>query len=307
MDIRSVDYVLAVADHGSLRAAAAAIGITQPALTKAIRRMEDETGVRLFDRTARGVRPTIYGEAMLRHARNLRASLRASRAEIAALRAGAAGSVRIGAGPSWERAVLPQAIAAFRADRPEVRIHVLGGADDALKSRLREGALDFVLAATPDSPALEPDLEWKTLQTDDYCVIAARAHPLRRRRAIPLGALAAYPWILPGPHSLMVQRLHGLFRAQGLPAPEPVIETDIVPLRHQLLGTGPYLSFTAAGFVRELRDRSVIRLDVPAAVNARSAGVITRRGMEPSPAAARLIATIGLAAQADARLLTSPC
>jgi DNA-binding transcriptional LysR family regulator len=303
MDIRSVDYVLAVADHGSLRAAAAAIGITQPALTKAIRRMEDETGVRLFDRSARGVRPTIYGEAMLRHARNLRASLRASRAEIAALRAGAAGSVRIGAGPSWERAVLPQAIAAFRAERPEVRIHVLGGTDDALKARLREGALDFVLAATPDSPSLEPDLEWQTLQTDFYCVIAAREHPLRRRRGLRLGELADYPWILPGPHSLMVQRLRGLFRAQGLAAPEPAIETDIVPLRHQLLGTGPYLSFSAAGFVRELRDRRIVELDVPEAVNARSAGVITRRGMEPSPAAARLIATIAAAAQRDARLL----
>lgn len=307
MDIRSVDYVLAVADHGSLRAAAAAIGITQPALTKAIRRMEDETGVRLFDRTARGVRPTIYGDAILRHARNLRASLRASRAEIAALRAGAAGNVRIGAGPSWERAVLPQAIAAFRAERPEVRIHVLGGTDDALKVRLREGALDFVLAATPDSPAIEPDLEWQTLQTDSYCVIAARQHPLRRRRAIPLAALAAYPWILPGAHSLMVQRLHGLFRAHGLAAPNPAIETDIVVLRHQLLATGPYVSFSAAGLVRELRDRSIIHLDVPAALNARAAGVITRRGMEPSPAAAALIATIGRAARANARLLPPGC
>lgn len=292
MDIRVVDYMLAVSEHGSLRAAAQAVGVTQPALTKAIRRIEDEAGAPLFHRTARGVRPTVYGEAMLRHARNLRVSLRSATVEIAALKAGTAGVVRIGAGPSWERAILPEAIAAFRARRPDVRILVLGGTDDFLKLRLRDGLLDLVLAATPDAPALDPDLEWQPLMTDEYCVIAARSHPLRRRRAIALEALLGYPWILPGPQSLMVDRLRIIFRAHALPAPEPSVETDVVALRHQLLGSGPYLSFSAAGFLAELADRTIVRLDVPDAVWRRRAGIITRRSMEPNPAAAALIATV---------------
>ncbi|HEY1931941.1 MAG TPA: LysR family transcriptional regulator [Acetobacteraceae bacterium] len=292
MDIRAVDYLLAVGEHRSLRAAAQALGITQPALTKAVRRIEDENGVPLFHRSARGVRPTVYGEAMLRHARNLRVSLRASKVEIAALKSGATGVVRIGAGPSWERAVLPEALAAFRAHRPEVRIHVLGGTDDFLKEHLRNGVLDLVLAATPDAPALDPDLEWQPLLTDQYCVIAARSHPLRRRRGIGLGELLAYPWILPGAHSLMVERLRIIFRAHALPAPVPAIETDIVALRHQLLVSGPYVSFSAAGFLAELADRTIVRLDVPNAVWRRAAGIITRRGMEPNPAATALLATI---------------
>jgi DNA-binding transcriptional LysR family regulator len=292
MELRAVDYVLAVAEHGSLRAAAQALGITQPALTKAVRRMEDETGVRLFDRTGRGVQPTVYGEAMLRHARNLRASLRASRVEIAALKKGLSGAVRIGAGPSWERAILPQTIMTFRAQRPDVRIHVLGGTDDFLKLRLREGALDLVLAATPDAPGLDPDLEWLPMMTDEYCVVASRSHPLQRKQAIELGELLAYPWILPGAHSLMVERLRIIFRAHALPAPEPAIETDILALRHQLLASGPYLGFTAAGLIGELGDRTIVRLDVPAAVWRRSAGIITRRGMEPNPAAVAMIASL---------------
>jgi DNA-binding transcriptional LysR family regulator len=292
MEIRAVDYLLAVAEYGSLRGAAQAIGITQPALTKAVRRIEDETGARLFDRTARGVRPTVYGEAMLRHARNLRASLRAAKVEVAALKAGAAGVVRIGAGPSWERAILPEAIATFRARWPDVRIHVVGGIDDVLKLGLREGTLDLVLAATPDAPALDPDLEWLSLMTAQYCVIAAHTHPLRHRRGIGLGELLGYPWILPGAHSLMVERLRIMFRANALPAPEPAIETDIVALRHQLLASGPYLGFTAAGLLPELADDAIVRLDVPDAVWRRSAGIITRRGMAPNPAAAALIATI---------------
>lgn len=292
MDIRSVDYMLAVARHRSLRAAADTLNISQPALTKAVRRLEDEAGVRLFDRTARGVQPTVYGEALLRHIRDLHAVLAASTAEIAALKTGAAGLVRIGAGPSWEQAILPDAIATFRKRQPEVRIHILGGTDNFLKQRLREGALDFVLAATPDAPALDPDLEWQPVVTDNYCIIAADTHPLRHRRNISLKELLTFPWILPGAHSLMVERLRIIFRAHALPAPEPAIETDVVALRHRLLLTGPYLGFTAAGLLSEVGVRGIIRLDVPDAVWQRTAGVITRRGMEPNPAAAAFVQTL---------------
>jgi DNA-binding transcriptional LysR family regulator len=112
-------------------------------------------------RGARGVTLTAYGRTLLRHARNLQASLKEAREEIAALRAGIAGRGRMGAGPSWERIVLPEAITCFASRQPGVQIHVLGGADDALKAQLRAGDLDFVLAATPDAPQLEPDLDWR--------------------------------------------------------------------------------------------------------------------------------------------------
>jgi DNA-binding transcriptional LysR family regulator len=292
MEKRVVKYMLAVAEHGSLRAAADALGVTQPALTKAVRRVEDEAGARLFDRTARGVRPTIYGEAVLRHARNLRASMRASEAEISAMKTGAAGVVRVGAGSSWERAILPEAIASFLDKRPRVRIQVFGGSDDFLKLQLREGTLDFVLAATPDGPRLDPDLEWLPLMTDQYCVIASCSHPLCGEHLVELKELLSYPWVLPSGHSLMVERLRIIFRSHALPAPEPAIETDIVALRHQILISGPYLGFTAVGLIAAFGDRGIARLNVPNAIWTRVAGVITRRDIEPNPAATALITTI---------------
>ena len=109
MELRTVDYFLAAAEQGSLRGAAQRLGVTQPALTKAIRRLEDEAGVVLFDRKARGVSLTVYGEAMLRHARNLRASLRDAQEEIAGLRSGICrarpyrASGRPGSGPFCRR------------------------------------------------------------------------------------------------------------------------------------------------------------------------------------------------------------
>jgi DNA-binding transcriptional LysR family regulator len=289
VDLRAIEYFLAVAERGTLRGAAAQLGITQPALTKAVRRLEDETGVVLFDRQARGVTLTVYGRALLRHAKGLQASLRETREEIAALRAGIAGRIRIGAGPSWERMVLPEALGRLTAEQPEVQIQVAGGADDALKTHLRAGELDFVLAATADAPQLEPDLGWQPLMADDYRGIAAAGHPLHARRDATLRDLLDYPWILPSAATQMAERLRVIFRARGLPPPEPVIETDIVSLKLALMQNSHYLSFHAAAHLRDIAPELCSPLEVPGATWRRAAGIITRRGSEPNPAASMLI------------------
>lgn len=292
MDLRAVDYFLAIAAHGSLRAAALRLGVSQPALTKAVRRLEDELGVVLLERGARGVTLTVYGEALLRHARNLRADLREATEELQALRLGIAGRVRLGAGPSWHQAVLPEALAAFRLERPDVRIQATGGMDEALKAQLRAGALDFVLAAVSDAPQLEGDLEGRALLADDYRVVASSDHPLRRRTDLALIDLLDFPWILPGPANYMVERLRVMFRALGLPPPEPVIETDIQSLKLILMRGSTYLSFHAAAQLADVEPEHIRPLEVRGAVWRRKAGIVTRRGVEPSPAAAALMRTI---------------
>jgi DNA-binding transcriptional LysR family regulator len=292
LELRAVDHVLAIALHGSLSAAAKALGLSQPALTKAVRRLEEECGVPLFDRGARGVSLTVYGEAFLRHARNLRASLREAREEMEALRHGAAGRVRLGAGPSWQGMVLPEAITLFRAARPAVRIRVVGGMDQGLKDQLREGALDFVLAAIGDTPPPEPDLLQKALLADHYLVVAALDHPLRARPVVTLADLLAFPWILPGPGTAMVERLRVMFRARGLAPPEAVIETDIQALKVALMRSGDYLSFHAAGHLAGLAVPEIRPLPVEGGSWRREAGIITRKGVEPNPAAQALIAVI---------------
>ncbi len=245
-DLRTIDYFLTVVARGSLRAAAQDLGITQPALTKAIRRLEDSFGAPLFDRKARGVIPTVYGTALLRHARDVKAAMGAARDEVEALRAGSAGLVKIGAGPSWQDAVLPEAIAELRTTHPGMRVHVTGGGDDQLKEQLKSGALDFVLAAVPETPRLEPELAWQPLLADEYCVIADVGHPLRRRDMIRPEDLLDYPWILPPATTYMVGRLRHLLRAAGLPPPVPAIETDVMALKFALMRDSDYLSYHAA-------------------------------------------------------------
>lgn len=293
MDYKVAQYLVAAAREGSLRAAADTLGVTQPALTKAMRRLEDELGVRLFDRTARGVRLTVYGETMLRHARAIIANVREAHDEVAALKQGIGGRVRVGAGPSWQRSVLPAAIAAFRTGWPNVHLEIVGGMDDQLKARLRAGDLDIVLAAMAAPSPLEPDLMGHALIEDDYGVVARAAHPLASGASpIPLSALVGHAWILPGRRSMMVQRLAAIFQSHGLPVPDAIVETDINALKMKLMLEGDYLSFHALGQLRESHPGPIQPLSVPDARWRRAAGIMMRRGVVPNPAAKAMIDAI---------------
>jgi DNA-binding transcriptional LysR family regulator len=292
IDLRTLDYFLAAAARRSLRAAAQELGITQPALTKAIRRLEQSFGVPLFDRQARGVSPTVYGTALLRHAKDVKAALGAAWEEIEALRTGSAGFVKVGAGPSWQDAVLPEAIAELRTGNPKIRVHVTGGGDNQLKEQLKSGALDLVLAAVPETPRLEPELAWFPLLADEYCVIADVGHPLRKRKVLRPEDLLAYPWILPSQSTYMVGRLHHMLRAAGVPMPVPAIETDVIPLKLALMRGSDYLSYHAVAHLASIDSGRIQPLDVPGTRAVRHAGLITRQSIELGPAAKALVAIL---------------
>jgi DNA-binding transcriptional LysR family regulator len=291
MELRNVDYFLTVASQGSIRGAARKLGLTQPALTKAVRRLEDEAGVPLFERQARGVTLTAYGDAFLRHARALKASMTEASSEIEALKRGTAGVVRIGAGPSWLMRIVPDAVRRFLAERPRAQVEISGGLDDALKISLRDGSLDLVLAAIPDA-GLEPDLERESLLVDDYRVIADVGHPLHRSADPGLADFLAFPWILPRSATFMVGRLYALFRSRGLPTPAAVIETDVVPTKLELMRGAPYLSFHAIGHLEELNAAHVRPLAFCEPGWTREAGLIWRRGVEPNPLVGGLVEII---------------
>lgn len=300
MDYRVAEYLIGVARDGSLRAAADRIGVTQPTLTKAMRRLEDEVGAPLFHRTARGVTLTVYGEAVLRHALAIKASVKEAHEEVAALKQGLGGRVRIGAGPSWQRSVLPEAVETFRQDWSRVHLEIVGGMDDQLKTRLRSGELDMVLAAMSGPTPVEPDLTGRSLIDDEYGIIAAASHPLCSQPGpIPLSELVGQTWILPGRGSLMVLRLAAIFQAHGLPTPQAIVETDIAHLKMRLMQKADYLSFHALNQLAESDPGPIVPLPVPDARWRRSAGVMMRRGVTPSPAAEAMIKAIELVCERE--------
>ena len=295
MELRALHQFLAVAEAGSFTAAAEALHLSQPALTKSIRKLEAQVGAALFERLPRGVALTTYGRSLARHARLIVAQWRQASAELDGLRGGSRGTVRVGAGPSWLGDLLPRAVARLQERLPEVRILVHEGFDDGLKESLRQGDLDLVVVALGEGPG-DAGLVTRPLVVDDLSVIARTDHPLRARQALELDDLLAWPWVLTGPHTLARQRLHRLFHRAGLRPPEPAAETDSIEFKFALMRRGDQLSLHARRHLDEPIASGIAPLEVAGGSFQRTAGLILREGAEPGPAARALIEDIlGLA------------
>ena len=300
MDLRQLDYFRRVAQRRNISLAAAELNITQPSLTKSIKLLEKELGVRLFDRLARGVELTDYGQAFLRHAEAIRVQIGDASSEIAALRSGNHGTVSVGAGPAWLRRHLPLAVAQTVSRHPRVRIRVGGGFDEELFRALRRGDYDFVVAELPQAEDRR-GLEVRPLASDDLGVCCRAGHPLARRRRIAPQDLLQYPWVLLPRTTRAQRRLTALFAAQDLTPPQNVVETNSHAFLLNMLRGSDALSFTASRTVDIEEGAGLVMLNVPQLRSRREAGIVLRRGGFLSPAAQHLIERLAAICRADPR------
>jgi DNA-binding transcriptional LysR family regulator len=300
MDLRQLDYFRRVAQRRNISLAAAELNITQPSLTKSIKLLEKELGVRLFDRLARGVELTDYGQAFLRHAEAIRVQIGDATSEIAALRSGNHGTVSVGAGPAWLRRHLPLAVAQTVSRHPRVRIRVGGGFDEELFRALRRGDYDFVVAELPQAEDRR-GLEVRPLAADDLGVCCRAGHPLARRRRIAPQDLLHYPWVLLPRTTRAQRRLTALFAAQDLTPPQNVVETSSHAFLLNMLRGSDALSFTASRTVDIEEGAGLVMLNVPQLRSRREAGIVLRRGGFLSPAAQHLIERLAAICRADPR------
>jgi DNA-binding transcriptional LysR family regulator len=289
VDLSQLRYFNAVAQHGSFSSAAKALGISQPGLTKAVRRLEASLECSLFDRLPRGVALTPQGQTLLRHANQLNVQLHDAREEVRALGRGAIGQLRIGAGPSWLTRGLPKIIARMAAEYPRLSFHVVSGFNSSLMESLRSGDLDLVLSALPEhSP---PGLQAVPLTRDMMSVVARRDHPLCERRRPQPSSTLAYPWVLPGRHVLSRLRLEALFRVAGIDPPTATIEADSMSFIAGVLRDSDMLSFATSQIIRSEMD-GIAPLRVPGLSTTRSAGILFRSSAGVMPATRAFIAAI---------------
>jgi DNA-binding transcriptional LysR family regulator len=289
VDLSQLRYFNAAAQHGSFSAAAKALGISQPGLTKAVRRLEASLECNLFDRLPRGVALTPQGHALLRHANQLDVQLHDAREEVRALGRGVIGQLRIGAGPSWLTRGLPRIIARMATQYPRLSLHVVGGFNSSLMESLRSGDLDLVLSALPErSP---PGLQAVPLTRDTMSVVARLDHPLRARRRLQPSTTLAYPWILPGRHVLSRLRLEALFRVAGLEPPAATVEADSMSFIAGVLRESDMLSFATSQLIHSEMD-GIAPLAIPGLSTTRSAGILYRSSAGVMPATRAVIAAL---------------
>ena len=269
---------------GQLRkfaAAAKALHLSQPALSRRISHLEEMLGVRLFDRTTRTVELTLLGQRFLEQVRGLVDELDHS---IVSLRDAAqleAGDVTIGCVFSAVHHFLPPVIRAFREDHPRVLVRIIEeGADEVLAS-VKQGEADFALNYVGMQ---DPDVEFTALLKEPYVLACPAGHALAKRRAIRWDELAAYP------HARVSHASRNrLFIDQALaelpPLPRPVCEvrhvSTLIGLVEIGLGVAVVPRLTLPG-----GSSSVVGVRLEQPEISRTIGIITRRGRSLSPAAA---------------------
>ena len=291
MDLRQLEYFLAIAKRRSFTAAASELGLTQPSLTKTIRALEQELSVQLFERLPRGVELTSFGNSLLHHAEAMRVQVQDARNEIEELRGGTFGLVTIGAGPAWLRRHLPKAVSQTLARNPGIKVRIESGYDEGLISLLRRGEVDFVVAELPTSERSR-DLDVAPLTSDGLGVCCRAKHPLARARSLALKRLLDYPWIKPPRSSRVHRRVNALFVAADLPAPEPLVEAESMAFQLQMLRESDALTYAVHTTLLSAEAAGLTMLNVPQLRASREAGIISRRGAWLSPATNAIISEL---------------
>lgn len=289
MDTRDLEYVVLIWQLGSIGRAADALAITQPALTKAVRRVEAHLGLALFERVPQGMRPTQAGELFLTRAQKLRRDYDDALAEMRSIATGEQGVVRLGYSPTFPDALVVAACRRLLRERPAAKLRLRCRMAQELLGSLRAGELDIAFVPMPMS-VTDPELVAEPLYDDRLVVVADPGHPLASRSQVRLVDLREEEWALPEKHITVRQMLEEAFRRHGLAQPALRVEVDFSsPELYQLIVGSRIL--TLARYGREFLATGLATVDLASGELEldRQIGITTRAQGYLSPVCCRMI------------------
>jgi DNA-binding transcriptional LysR family regulator len=256
LKLRHLILITTIAERGSLVAAAEALHVTQPVVTRGLRDAETAVGVELFERGPRGVRPTPYGEIMIDHALSALANLRNAGTQIQELQRVGVRPVHAGTNLAAAMSLLPRALVTLKQAHPHLSVTVTEGQPDALTAMLLRRDLDLVVGRIHSGKRPEA-LRHIRLYDEPVRIAARKDHPVFDEDITSLRELVDRPWILPSHEGRLREDLDELFEREGLALPRNIIECSAIPtVREILLETD---SVAPLPLVVAARDR---RLDV---------------------------------------------
>lgn len=294
---RQLLLLSALDQEGKIHGAARRLNMTQPAASRLLKDLEDLLEVPLFERLPRGMRPTWYGETMIRHARQALASLNQAHEELAALKAGRFGQVGVGAITSPGLALLPMAIASVKREQPSLRVVLEIDSSPVLLAQLRRGRLDILVArvfAADD----KSNLRYEPIRAEPICAVARPGHPLASAPGLTLADVAQAGWIVPPAGSVLRHRFELMFHEAGLKPPLDVIETAALLFTTRMLQQSDLLCVMATDVARYYAAHGILTLvPLPMACQMDDFGLITRSDRLLSPGARLLLMALRTACQ----------
>ncbi len=289
--------VAAIAEHGQVQAAAQALGLTQPAASRTLAELERMVGAALFHRRPRGMVPTAAGEILARRGSEVLAGLTDIARDLASVAAGATGEVRIGAVTGPALGLLVPAARRLRAEAPGVRLSVEVAPSVQLVQGLDSGALDFVLARVP--AGIDPSaLRVGPGAHEPLRFLVRAGHPLAGRRAVPLAALAGFPWVIQGRGTPIREAVDAALRGAGVGLPPDVTTTASLMLTVALVARTDAVAAVAVQVARLVADgrggpdAGLVTLDTAEPLDLPPWHLLTLRQRRLSAAAQRMLALV---------------
>lgn len=277
MNLRDLEYLIAVADEGSFRGAARRVDVSQPTLSAQIKKLEAQLGAQLLDRSGSPIRLTEVGEEVVRRARNLLRDAEQLRIAVATHRSTTSGTVRLGIFPTLAPYLLQHALAAMRVEFPDVTLLVTERKTDKLLGMLDAGELDAVLAAVPLGGSTPTGLSQLPLFREEILLALPAGHDLAvGPEPVESRLLAGADITLLAPGHCLNDQVEGWLDAVGAHGRDDYRASSIETLRAMIVA--------GSGLVTLLPALSVA--DVPGSSGSSGAGadeLVTRRLADPVP------------------------
>lgn len=287
MKLDHFEEVVAIAERGSMRAAARHLQIAQPALTRSLALLERELGAPLFERRARGVVAMPLGEAFIARARSILTEIRRTREEVEQIRGAGTGTVTVGLSIAAHLALLPQSLRPFRARYPDIRLHIIEGFYPTLEERLRDGTVDFYIG--PDGGAQPvPQLSREVLFHNRRIVLCRAGHPLAA--ATSLRELVGQDWVTTSITADAGDEINAFFARHGLPPPRLAVRSQSALTLLTCLANSDLLAMVPSQWERfEMTGKALITIRVEEELTAPPLVLVRRSDLPLTPAALHLL------------------
>lgn len=283
LKLQEMRVLMTVVQMGSMSKAAETLRTSQPAVSRIISGMEVALGVRLLDRTTRGVEATVYGQALLKRSLTVFDELRQAVKDIKFLADPNTGELRIGCSETMAAGPVLRAINQITRRYPGVAFQIINGGAQMLRRELVQRRVDLTISWLTE-PIDDQDVTVERLFSDSIVVAAGSQNPLTKRRRLTLNQLLNESWTLPPQDNYVTAIILKGFRVRGLQPPRAMVIAQSLHLRNRLLASGRFLTAIGGFAFPPLGDSPSIKplsVDLPEAKGNISCLTLRNRMLSP--------------------------
>ncbi|CAD0185000.1 Hca operon transcriptional activator [Ruegeria sp. THAF57] len=297
LKLRQLRLLVAVGAHGNIQNAARELGISQPAATKMIQDLELDFEVKLFNRTNRGVVPTVFGETLIRHGKLIFTQVSNAAQELDDLNEGNSGRVVVGTLLAASTSLLPAAIEILLTDRPNVAVKISEGTNEVLMPGLLSGEIDMVVGRLPSHRHRDKIRQEKLLQ-DHILAVVGPQHPLAGKPDVSFAQTKPFGWILPPLETTLRRQADHFFIGQQQYVPPVTVESVSYLANRALLQSRNLIGLMPAAVVtQDFSNGHLSQLDWTVPFGHGPIGISLRADDDLSPAGRAFKAALHQAAQ----------